>query len=118
MFADSLQDRSVPFAETLEAMDKLHKAGKFKRLGLSNFTAFEVAEIAMTCEYNGWVRPTIYQGVYNCIQRGIEPELIPACHRYGLDVVALIVPSPAGCSRARSGTRTPCLPRDVSQTII
>jgi len=55
----------VPFAETLEAMDKLHKAGKFKHLGLSNYSSFEVAEIVMTCKYNNWVRPTIYQGVYN-----------------------------------------------------
>jgi len=68
-------------------MDKLHKAGKFKQLGLSNFTAFEVAEVVMTCKYNNWVRPTIYQGMYNCILRSIEAELIPACHRYGLDVV-------------------------------
>ncbi|KAH8884359.1 aflatoxin B1 aldehyde reductase member 3 [Thozetella sp. PMI_491] len=80
-------DRSVPFAETLEAMDKMHKAGKFKQLGLSNFTAFEVAEIVMICKYNGWVLPTIYQGLYNFFRRGIETELIPACHRYGLDVV-------------------------------
>ncbi|KAK3936051.1 NADP-dependent oxidoreductase domain-containing protein [Diplogelasinospora grovesii] len=78
---------SVPFAETLEAMDKLYKAGKFKRLCLSNFTSFEVTEVVMTCKYNGWVRPTIYQGIYNCMQRGIETELIPACNRYGLDVV-------------------------------
>lgn len=55
-------DRSVPFAETLEAVDKLHKAGRFVQLGLSNFTAFEVAEVVMTCKANGWVRPTIYQG--------------------------------------------------------
>ena len=55
-------DRSVPFAETLEAVDKLHKAGKFVQLGLSNYTAFEVAEIVITCKANGWVRPTIYQG--------------------------------------------------------
>ncbi|CAK7214616.1 hypothetical protein SBRCBS47491_002206 [Sporothrix bragantina] len=80
-------DRSVPFAETLEAVDKLHKAGKFKRLGLSNFTAFEVAEVVLTCKYNGWVRPSIYQGMYNLILRSIEAELIPACRRYGLDVV-------------------------------
>ena len=80
-------DRSVPFAETLEAVDKLHKAGKFRRLGLSNFTAFEVAEVVMCCKYNGWVRPSIYQGMYNVILRSIEAELIPACHRYGLDVV-------------------------------
>lgn len=80
-------DRSVPFAETLEAVDKLHKAGKFVKLGLSNFTAFEVAEVCMTCHYNGWVRPSIYQGMYNAITRSIEAELIPACRRYGLEIV-------------------------------
>ncbi|KKY17073.1 putative aflatoxin b1-aldehyde [Diplodia seriata] len=80
-------DRSVPFAETLEAVNKLHKQGKFVQLGLSNFTAFEVAEVVMTCKYNGWVRPTIYQAMYNAITRSIEAELIPACRRYGLDIV-------------------------------
>lgn len=72
-------DRSTPFTETLEAVDRLHKQwvpillvrnglilsndrGKFVQLGLSNFTAFEVAEVVMTCKYNNWVRPTIYQG--------------------------------------------------------
>jgi len=80
-------DRSVPFAETLEAMDKLHKAGKFVRFGISNFTAYEVAEIVMTCKYNGWVRPTVYQGMYNVITRNIEAELFVACRRYGLDIV-------------------------------
>lgn len=80
-------DRSVPFAETLEAVDKLHKQGKFVQLGLSNFTAFEVAEVVMHCKYNNWVRPTIYQGMYNAITRSLEKELIPACKRYGLDIV-------------------------------
>lgn len=60
-------DRSVPFEETLEAVDKLHKEGKFVQLGLSNFTAFEIAEIVITCKERGWVRPTIFQGVYNAI---------------------------------------------------
>ncbi|KAK3331838.1 NADP-dependent oxidoreductase domain-containing protein [Cercophora scortea] len=80
-------DRSVPFAETLEAMDKLHRAGKFKTFGISNYTAFEVAEIVMTCQYHGWVRPSIYQAGYNIPSRHIEAELIPACRRYGLDIV-------------------------------
>lgn len=57
------------------------------RLGISNFTSFEVAEIVLTCKHNGWVRPTVYQAMYNCITRGIEPELVPACRRYGLDIV-------------------------------
>ncbi|KAK3326767.1 NADP-dependent oxidoreductase domain-containing protein [Apodospora peruviana] len=80
-------DRAVPFAETLSAIDQLHKAGKFVRFGISNFTSFEVAEIVMTCKANGWVRPTVYQGMYNAITRSIETELVQACRRYGLDIV-------------------------------
>ncbi|KAK4445835.1 NADP-dependent oxidoreductase domain-containing protein [Podospora aff. communis PSN243] len=80
-------DRDVPFADTLAAIDKLHKAGKFVRFGISNFTAFEVAEIVLTCKYNNWVRPTVYQGMYNAITRNIEAELFVACRRYGLDIV-------------------------------
>ena len=60
-------DRSVPFEETLEAVNNMHREGKFVQLGLSNFTAFEVAEVVITCKERGWVRPTIYQGMYNCI---------------------------------------------------
>ena len=62
-------DRSIPFAETLEELNKMHKEGKFVQLGLSNFTAFEVAEVVVTCTERGWVRPTIYQGMYNCISK-------------------------------------------------
>ena len=60
-------DRSVPFEETLEALNSLHKEGKFVQLGLSNFAAFEVAEIVIMCKERGWVRPTIYQGMYNAM---------------------------------------------------
>lgn len=80
-------DRSVPFEETLQALNEMHKEGKFVRLGLSNFTAFEVAEIVILCKERGWVRPSIYQGMYNAITRSLEQELIPCCHRYGIDVV-------------------------------
>ncbi|OAA63021.1 Aldo/keto reductase [Cordyceps fumosorosea ARSEF 2679] len=80
-------DRGTPFAETLEAINELHRAGKFVRLGLSNFAAHEVAEVVLTCKYNGWVRPTVYQAMYNCITRHVERELFVACRRYGLDIV-------------------------------
>lgn len=35
--------------------------GKFKELGLSNYAAWEVAEICSICKYNNWVMPTVYQ---------------------------------------------------------
>lgn len=77
----------MPFTEPLRKLNELHKQGKFVNLGLSNFTAAEVAEVVMHCKYNGWVMPTIYQGMYNAIQRAIEPELITVCRRYGIDIV-------------------------------
>jgi aflatoxin B1 aldehyde reductase len=60
-------DRNTNFAETLEECNKLYKEGKFKQLGVSNFASFEVAECVMICNERGWVRPTIYQGMYNAI---------------------------------------------------
>jgi len=43
--------------------------GKFKELGLSNFAAWEVADVYHICKKNGWVLPTVYQGMYNPITR-------------------------------------------------
>ena len=45
-------DHSVPFEETLKAVNELHKEGKFVALGLSNFAAWEVAEVWNICRYN------------------------------------------------------------------
>lgn len=56
-------DRGTPFQQTLKAIDEMHKQGKFKTFAISNFTSAEVAEVCLTCKYNGWVRPTLYQGM-------------------------------------------------------
>ncbi|RFU72903.1 aflatoxin b1 aldehyde reductase member 2 [Trichoderma arundinaceum] len=80
-------DRSVPFTETLETANTLYKEGKFKQLGISNYSAFEIAEIVMLCQARGWIKPTIYQGLYNALTRNLETEVIPACRRYGLEIV-------------------------------
>jgi aflatoxin B1 aldehyde reductase len=62
-------DRATPFGETLAEVDKMYKEGKFKTLGLSNYSAFEIAEVVMLCLHNGWVRPKIYPGVYNVLSK-------------------------------------------------
>jgi aflatoxin B1 aldehyde reductase len=72
-------DRSVPFKETLQAVNELHKDGRFVNLGLSNFTSFEVAEICMICNENGWVRPTVWQGkIIPCLDIR-DPHLLQVC---------------------------------------
>jgi aflatoxin B1 aldehyde reductase len=77
-------DRSVPFEDTLQACDDLFKEGKFVTLGLSNFAAWEVAEVVNIARERGLVQPKIYQAMYNAITRAIEPELIPCCRKYGI----------------------------------
>ncbi|KAI1878587.1 hypothetical protein JX265_002764 [Neoarthrinium moseri] len=80
-------DRTTPFEETLEGVDQLYKEGKFKTLGLSNYAAWEVAEIVGICERRGFVKPTIYQGMYNAITRALESELEPCLRKFGISLV-------------------------------
>lgn len=54
-------DHNTPIEESLEAMNKLHVEGKFKRLGLSNYSAWQVVKIYHICKANGWILPTVYQ---------------------------------------------------------
>jgi aflatoxin B1 aldehyde reductase len=79
-------DRNTPFEETLSEVNKLHQEGRFSRLGLSNFMAWEVAQICEICIKNDWVKPTVYQGVYHVLQRSIESELIPCLRKYGISL--------------------------------
>ncbi|KAJ7173420.1 Aldo/keto reductase [Mycena filopes] len=77
-------DRSVPYEETLRGVNELYKEGLFKRFGISNYAAWEVAEIVGICKQHGYVQPTAYQGLYNAIHRGVEPELFPALRKFGI----------------------------------
>ena len=45
-----------------------------EELGLSNYVAWEVAEIVGICKRRGFVVPTVYQGVYNAMYRMSEAE--------------------------------------------
>ncbi|KAF2446779.1 putative aflatoxin B1-aldehyde reductase GliO-like protein [Karstenula rhodostoma CBS 690.94] len=80
-------DRATPFETTLECVNDLHQEGRFKKLGLSNYAAWEVAEIVGICVRRGFVRPSIYQGMYNAITRALEPELLPCLRKFDIDLV-------------------------------
>ncbi|OBS60049.1 hypothetical protein A6R68_08819, partial [Neotoma lepida] len=58
--------------------------GKFVELGLSNYASWEVAEICTLCKKNGWIMPTVYQGMYNATTRQVEKELLPCLRHFGL----------------------------------
>ncbi|KAJ7912187.1 NADP-dependent oxidoreductase domain-containing protein, partial [Mycena leptocephala] len=75
-------DRTMPYEDTLREINKIHAEGLFERFGLSNYPAWEVAQICEICKRNGWVMPTVYQGIYNAHQRIVEAELIPCLRAY------------------------------------
>jgi aflatoxin B1 aldehyde reductase len=77
-------DRTTPFEETFRAVDDLYKEGYFSRFGLSNYMSWEIAYINELCIKNDWIRPTIYQGVYNAIHRTVDTELFPCLRHYGM----------------------------------
>lgn len=45
-----------------------------EELGLSNYMSFEVAEIVGICKRRGFVLPSVYQGIYNVLDRTNEAE--------------------------------------------
>jgi len=74
----------IMLEDTLAEMNQCHAASQFQEFGLSNFPAWQVVEICQYCQRNGYVMPTVYQGVYNALNRTAEYELIPVLRNYGI----------------------------------
>ncbi|KAK1573693.1 NADP-dependent oxidoreductase domain-containing protein [Colletotrichum navitas] len=79
-----LPDRATPFEETAKAMSDALHLGKFKKYGLSNYSAEEVQRFLDICEEHGYAKPSVYQGHYNAIVRGVEKELFPLLRKHNL----------------------------------
>lgn len=77
-------DGKTPIQEALETVKELYEQGKIKELGLSNYPAWQVIDIAYKCDKIGCPRPTVYQGMYNALCRNVEPELFPAIRSLGM----------------------------------
>jgi diketogulonate reductase-like aldo/keto reductase len=76
---------SVPFAETVEALERLVAAGKIRRWGVSNLDGPELDEIAAL---GGGAGLATDQVLYNLAQRGVEFDLIAWCAARGIPVMA------------------------------
>ncbi len=77
-------DPATPVISVLAAMADLHDRGKFRELGLSNFPAWMVADVWHICDRRGWVKPTIYEGMYNPLTRLAEKELNACLNHFGM----------------------------------
>lgn len=81
-------DRKVPLQDTLEGINRLHKMGKFRRFGLSNFPPHEVIEVIRIAQENDFVQPSVYEGLYNAANRKAETELFPILRKHKISFYA------------------------------
>ena len=77
-------DPATPVEGVLGAMADLHDQGKYKELGLSNFPAWMVADVWHICDKHGWIKPTVFEGVYNPLTRRAEAELNDCLNNFGM----------------------------------
>ena len=80
-------DADTPLEETIAAVGDLIRQGKIRYFGLSNYRAWQIAEIIHLCRALGVPRPVVLQPYYNIMNRAPELEVLPAAHHYGLGIV-------------------------------
>jgi voltage-dependent potassium channel beta subunit len=80
-------DEDTPLEETLKALDDLVRQGKVLYVGVSEWTADQIADALRLAKEMNLDRIVSNQPRYNMIQRQIEAEIIPLCEREGVGQV-------------------------------
>ncbi|ROW08500.1 hypothetical protein VMCG_03253 [Cytospora schulzeri] len=76
-------DFTTPLKDQAASLDSLHKRGLFDKLGVSNFPLDMLTDFIEVCEREGYIKPTVYQGLYNLVCRGHE-QLLPTLRKHGI----------------------------------
>ena len=80
-------DYATPVEESLEAMQRLVKAGKVRYPASSNYCGWQVVEQLWIAKSNGYAPAVVTQPMYNILARGIEQEYLPMCKHFGVSTV-------------------------------
>jgi myo-inositol catabolism protein IolS len=75
-------NRTIPFAETYGALERLRQEGKIREIGVSNFGPRDLAD---------WTRSgraASNQVCYNLLFRAIEHDIVPACRAQDMSILA------------------------------
>jgi aflatoxin B1 aldehyde reductase len=80
----AFRDPKTELERTLQAVQELFQDGVFTEFGLSNFSVEDLDAVRDIMASNGWVTPSVYQGLYNALSRTAESDLLPALHSFGM----------------------------------
>jgi aflatoxin B1 aldehyde reductase len=81
-------DTEHSLLESLKCASDLVAEGTAFTIGMSNYHASEMARAFQLCEEHNMTRPTVYQGLYNPLNRAIEQELLPVLKKHNCSFVA------------------------------
>lgn len=81
-------DTQHSLLESLETLHGLVQKKKIRRVGMSNYHASEVQRALNLCAEQKLTPPTVYQGLYNPLNRAVENELLPLLRSNGISFVA------------------------------
>jgi aryl-alcohol dehydrogenase-like predicted oxidoreductase len=81
-------DDTVPFDETLSALDAAVASGKARYVGVSNYCGWRTARAAVWQRTVPGRAPIVANQVrYSLLDRGVEREVIPGCRALGVGVL-------------------------------
>jgi len=82
-------DTEHPLEESLRYVnEELVQKGLVKVIGMSNYHVSEVERAFAICAKHSWQAPTVYQGLYNPLNRAVEQELLPLLRKHKCSFVA------------------------------
>ena len=79
-------DYGTPIEETMEALDSLVRAGKVRALGASEMYAYQLHNMQVVAERNGWTQFTSLQPHHNLLYRENEREMFPVCRQFDMAI--------------------------------
>ncbi|HTT53289.1 MAG TPA: aldo/keto reductase [Streptosporangiaceae bacterium] len=88
LYQVGVPDPQTDIDETLGALSDLVHAGKIRSFGASKVPASQIVEAQWTAERRGYGRFRTEQPPYSMLTRAIEYDVLPACLRHGLGVMA------------------------------
>jgi aryl-alcohol dehydrogenase-like predicted oxidoreductase len=80
-------DYNTPIEETLSTMDELVTLGKVRFPAVSNYAAWQVAQMRMLSGKRGWKPVRVAQMMHNLVARGLEQEFVPFAKEFGVSLV-------------------------------
>jgi aryl-alcohol dehydrogenase-like predicted oxidoreductase len=80
-------DRTAPWEEIWQDMERLVTDGKVIYVGSSNFAGWHIAQANESARRRSFLGLVSEQSLYNLTRREVEFEVLPACDNYGLGFI-------------------------------